>query len=104
MWDQHLDLSHANEEVNADVLPPADRCGIKRVRSVRHANDVLPGSLDPEYSLFIASTPLMEHSNCRTNSTVSVNRNSRLVLEAAEKSIQLLERFFRTMVLDEVRT
>jgi len=37
------------------VLLPANRCAIKRVRSVRQENGVLPGSENPSYSLFPAS-------------------------------------------------
>jgi len=37
------------------VLPPTDRCAINRERSVRQENVVLPGSKNPEYSVFPAS-------------------------------------------------
>jgi hypothetical protein len=37
------------------VLPPTNKCGIKRVREVRQENSLLPGSKNPDYSLFPAS-------------------------------------------------
>src|SRR5512139_3737805 len=37
------------------MTPSSNKCDIKRVRSVRQENAVLPGSKNPEYSLFPAS-------------------------------------------------
>lgn len=36
------------------VLPPTNKCVIKRVREVRQENSLLPGSKNPDYSLFPA--------------------------------------------------
>jgi hypothetical protein len=41
--------------MDRDVLPPTDKYAINRKRSVRQENLVLPGSKNPEYSLFPAS-------------------------------------------------
>jgi len=37
------------------ILPPTNKYAIKRERSVRQENVLLPGSKNPEYSLFPAS-------------------------------------------------
>ena len=40
---------------NSQLLPPTDKHAIKRVRSVRQEDALLPGSQNPKYSLFPAS-------------------------------------------------